>query len=443
MKIADIFVCNSTASNVRQLCSKKDADRAIANLAKKRAATVVLIFFISAAISVPVFIYDHEAMSEPLSGLEREEYKKGDRIVELRAVTDDGHEEMLSVNVSERRFSESELEEYSKKIDAVLWSQILKDNTDLENVMYDLDLKKSIENYPFDITWKTDKPLIIGADGTLNTERLAVEDPDNDGIYVRLCATLKYRDFSEDKYGYACIKQKSGSCDGTIGDVIEKSIKQSDQRTQNDKIQELPDRAGDLGIRFYRRRMNKGWVVLFFGAVFVVIPISASDGRIGDEAKKRRKQIEADYTKILNQYVLYYMAGMNPRAIWTAMCDRYESERKIDGKGKRYVYEEMIMTRNRMDEGTGELAAYDEFAVRCDNVRFRTFISFVKQAVVKGNEGLDRLLYDEMEKARRENINRVKAEASEASTKLLLPMFMMLIIVLVIVMIPAFMEMNG
>ena len=95
-----------------------------------------------------------------------------------------------------------------------------------------------------------------------------------------------------------------------------------------------------------------------------------------------------------------------------------------------------------MEEGRGELATYDEFAARCGSVRFRTFISFVKQAVVKGNDGLDRLLYDEIDKARRENINRVKTEASEASTRLLLPMFMMLIVVLVTVMVPAYMELG-
>ena len=43
-----------------------------------------------------------------------------------------------------------------------------------------------------------------------------------------------------------------------------------------------------------------------------------------------------------------------------------------------------------------------------------------------------------MEKAKAEKNNLIKVAASEAETKLLLPMFMMLLVVLAIVMVPAF-----
>ena len=67
----------------------------------------------------------------------------------------------------------------------------------------------------------------------------------------------------------------------------------------------------------------------------------------------------------------------------------------------------------------------------------------MNQAVVKGNDGIYDILYEEMEKARREKNNRIRKEASEAETKLLLPMFMMLAVVLAIVMIPAFIGLNS
>ena len=62
--------------------------------------------------------------------------------------------------------------------------------------------------------------------------------------------------------------------------------------------------------------------------------------------------------------------------------------------------------------------------------------------MVKGNDGLFDLLHEEMDKAQREKNNLIKKRASEAETKLLLPMFMMLLVVLAIVMIPAFIELN-
>jgi pilus assembly protein TadC len=96
-----------------------------------------------------------------------------------------------------------------------------------------------------------------------------------------------------------------------------------------------------------------------------------------------------------------------------------------------------------MNEGYSELAAYDEFASRCDSISYKVFISLVKQAVVKGNAGLEQLLYEEIDKAQRERNNRIRTLASEAETKLLLPMFMMLLTVLVFVMVPAFLGLNG
>ena len=153
--------------------------------------------------------------------------------------------------------------------------------------------------------------------------------------------------------------------------------------------------------------------------------------------------MEADYPNILNQYALYFTAGMNPRAIWSAICSRYEHDREISGGVRRYAYEEMIMAKRMMDEGLSEIAAYDLFATRCDNVRYRAFISFVKQTAQKGGDGLKSVLYEEMEKAKAEKNNLIKVAASEAETKLLLPMFMMLIVVIAIVMVPAFIGLNS
>ncbi len=52
------------------------------------------------------------------------------------------------------------------------------------------------------------------------------------------------------------------------------------------------------------------------------------------------------------------------------------------------------------------------------------------------------MLVEEMEKSFRSRINAVKIAASDAQTKLLFPMLLMLAVVLAIVMIPAFIGMN-
>ena len=150
--------------------------------------------------------------------------------------------------------------------------------------------------------------------------------------------------------------------------------------------------------------------------------------------------MDRDYPQIINQYALYYCAGMNHRAIWQEICNKYESDKK---GGKRFAYEEMLVTNRKLQEGVGELNAYEEFARRCQNVKYRAFVSLIEQWVQKGGNSLDILLEEEIDKAYKEENNRVRLLAQELSTKLLVPMIMMLVIVLVIVMVPAFISFNG
>ena len=62
--------------------------------------------------------------------------------------------------------------------------------------------------------------------------------------------------------------------------------------------------------------------------------------------------------------------------------------------------------------------------------------------MIKGGRDLDNILEEELGKAQRDKNNTVRMQASEAETKLLLPMFMMLITVIAIVVIPAFIGLN-
>ena len=91
-----------------------------------------------------------------------------------------------------------------------------------------------------------------------------------------------------------------------------------------------------------------------------------------------------------------------------------------------------------MNEGVGELSAYDDFALRCNIQKYRTFVSLLKQAVTKGKKDMALILMEE--NIRTFNDRKIKAKqlAEEAGTKMLVPMFMMLSIVIIMIVYPAF-----
>lgn len=442
MRISELFISKKTEMYIRQLYPGSEADRRIRLLGKKKASLFIKMITATVVVFIPVFIYGHARSNLPVTKLERNGHGKGTKIVTVNAVTGDGYEDSIKIEVAERRYTDAELEVMSEKLDEQLWEKVLGDNPDPENVMYDLLLEDHVEGYPFAITWKSERPLILGSSGKIDTERLALEDPENRGIAVNLCATLKYKDYTEEKYATFILRRKPQTAEGMLKDDIEASIEDAGRSSETEEVQLLPDTAGGHRITFYDASPNAGYIILFAGTVSAFLMMAVRDRRIKEEAENRKKQMEADHPLILNQYMLYYMAGMNPRAIWTQICRRYEENLDKKGKERRYAYEEMLIAKNRIDEGGSELAAYDEFAARCDSILYRSFISFVRQAVVKGNDRLQDILYEEVDKAQRERNNRVKIRASEAETKLLLPMFMMLVVVLVVVMVPAFTELR-
>lgn len=442
MRICELFVPKKTGMYIRQLYDSKEAPKRIRSYGNKKAMLFFATVAVSVVISVPLFVTDHIRSSSPVTEIQRNENGGGPKTAMMRVVTEDGYEEDLSLEISERKYTDKEIAQMSEDLDKMLPAAILGKNASPDNVMYDLILENTVKGFPFKITWKSDHPLILGIDGRINAESLKKEDPDDEGVSVRLCATLKYRDYSEDKYFFIVLRQKQKTADEERAEIIKETVDETGDASETEDVLVLPDKVQGRKITFYETQAGRGWAVIFVGIMTAFLIGALKDAKIKDEADERRRQMECDHPVILNRYMLYYMAGMNPRAIWYEICRRYEQERADKRYGKRYAYEEMIAARNRMEEGCGELAAYDGFAARCDDVRFRSFASFVKQAVVTGGAGLGGILYEEMDKARRERIGRVKMAASEAETKLLLPMFMMLAVVLVIVMVPAFMSLN-
>ena len=69
---------------------------------------------------------------------------------------------------------------------------------------------------------------------------------------------------------------------------------------------------------------------------------------------------------------------------------------------------------------------------------YRTFVSLINRSISKGNSEIIQALKAETYDAEAERLNGTKKLMEEAGTKLLMPMFMMLMVVIVIVMYPAF-----
>jgi len=90
----------------------------------------------------------------------------------------------------------------------------------------------------------------------------------------------------------------------------------------------------------------------------------------------------------------------------------------------------------------GELQAYENFGRHCQLSAYRKLSSLIVQNVRKGAKGMQKLLEEEEWEAYEQRKAQARQSGEEASTKLLLPMGIMLVIVLAIMIIPAGISLN-
>ena len=158
------------------------------------------------------------------------------------------------------------------------------------------------------------------------------------------------------------------------------------------------------------------------------------------EIKERKNQLLLDYPELLSKMMIFLGAGMTARNAWEQMTEDYLRLRKLGKREKRWVYEEMYEACGQMKRGIPEGQAYLEFGRRCGLPCYTKFAGFLEQSRKNGAKNLREHLRLEMEEAYEQRKHEAKRLGEEASTKLLLPLFLMLGVVMVMVAVPAMLE---
>lgn len=435
--LSNLILSDKTEENLKQLYMGKGYVQQVRAYKRNKLRILMLVIPIFSIISVVLYIAERRVITEPIGQIERNGYEQGDKSVSVW-VADDNKEcicEKRTILVKEKQYSEEELIEFSEELDEVLWQTILGENESLDSVIENLNLVSKIEGYPFLISWKSDSPLLLSSKGIIDADKLHEES--EDGVNIRLSAVITYGDYREEKDAMVRVLPGKMQAEDEFMQSLDKAIQEMDIKSKSLDKQYLPKEICGRKVYFYRASDHKGIVVFAVGIIVAVLSVLSMDKKIEEKVQEKKEEMRRDYPEILNKFALYHTAGMNPRSIWNLLSNSYEQS---FAKKKRYIYEEMLITNRSMQEGQGEISAYEDFAVRCALPEYKVFVNLLEQAVTKGRDDFDRVLYEEMDKAGKQESLRVRITGEEAGTKLLIPMFMMLMIVLVIVMVPAFMS---
>lgn len=361
--------------------------------------------------------------------LERDENGK-DQTCEMKVRIGDKEEEM-NVSVSGRKYNEEELKEAFTDAGEKIETLILGENESLDEVRHDLDLITEIPGTGITVSWQMDRYDVIDSRGCIQEDALTEE-----GTLVKLTAVLSYEGEKASHEFYIKVFPPILSSDEKLMEEVESSITRADEETRTENYMVLPDQVNGEVLQWEYGKDTRAASILILGvgAAFMLI---VSDGqRKKEEEKKQVRQMKLDYPKIVNKFNLYIRAGMTIRRAWFMIVRDYEKKRS--GKEGRRAYDEMVYAMHQIRGGIPEGECYEKYGIRCNVSSYRKFGTLLAQNLRKGSGGLTEVLGREAEEAFEDRKNLAKKLGEEAGTKLMIPMFLMLIIVFAIVIIPAF-----
>ncbi len=174
---------------------------------------------------------------------------------------------------------------------------------------------------------------------------------------------------------------------------------------------------------------------IFMIAAFVLLVMKGREEQV--QLQKRYEELLMDYPGLIMKFTLLVQAGMTARKAFQKIALDYGRKRK---QKTRAAYEEIRIVCYEMESGISESEAYRRFGERCGQAKYKTFATLLIQNLQKGSRQMSDMLERESVEAWEERKRKARVLGEAASTKLLIPMIMMLIVVMAIVMIPAFLS---
>lgn len=337
--------------------------------------------------------------------------------------------ETIDVIVDGKQPSEEAMKVIFEEQFEQLKTSILGENTSLEEVRTDLKLSSSTE-YGIRVQWESEKPDKINDWGEILTT-----DIEENGEEVEFLVNMTYSTY-QSVYTmkiilFPKIKNQEFYLEKLMSDIQNKN-----QEDIEKEYLQLPKVIDEISFSYKTQKDNTGIQLFAFIIAGSVLILIIGYQKLDTQYKRRNQQMMIDYPVLVSKLNLLIGAGMAPGIAWRRIIVDYQ-KRKAE---IRYVYEEMVITKNSIESGYPEARAYGEFGRRCGLYCYLKLGNLLEQNLKQGVAGLNQKLEEEMVYALEERKNMALRLGEEAGTRLLLPMFLMLGIIVTILIIPAFMS---
>lgn len=360
----------------------------------------------------------------------RGDYGSGKENVHLRAEVGKEHHDMV-LEIEGQNYSEKEVPRIMEKAEQELEKIVLGKNKSFDEVRKDLKLVSEIPGTGVEVTWEMDRYDLVDPSG-----KIIQDDIQQKGELIQLKAILKVGKKEMEHIFYANLFPPKLSKEEAQKKKIKDQVVAMEAKDKTDPYVVLPEYVDGKKLSWRYPQDSRAAGILILGTFVAGFLVFWEEYDKKKKETLRKEELLKEYPMIVSQITLFVKAGMTVRAAWFKIAENYEKEKRIP----KSAYEEMVYTMNEIKHGISESECYERFGQRCGLISYRRLGTLLSGNIKKGAKGITELLKKETMEAFEERKNRAKKMGEEAGTKLLGPMFMMLLVVLTIIVVPAFLS---
>ncbi len=325
--------------------------------------------------------------------------------------------------------------EQADALEKEFWEQLAKaalgQNRSPNAVSKEMNLVDGLEGYPFLVEWNSDRPDLVDSYGWVRVLEQGEEEQ------VCLKAKVRYEGWSwEHQLEITLVPPEKTEAQKQY-EALGELLAYSEETSRGEMIWDLPVEWEGREIHWEEEREDYSLVLWSIALAAAVAVFFLMDKDLDARITEKEQKLKEAYPSVVNKLELYLGAGLNVRGAFFKIAENYTRD-LANGKGTNPAYEELLYTCHELQAGISESCAYERLGQRSGLQEYVRFGAILNQNLTKGSGRLLERLSEEADRSRQEQINRLRQRGEMASTKLLVPMVMMLGIIMIMIMLPAF-----
>ena len=439
-KVDDYFWNSRTADNLQLIHPTKKRQELFEKHRRKKLSNVLMILGVCTFLGLLVCISDSLGGVLDEGRIKRGDYGEGEKNVSLVAEYGES-QDPLDLVIREKEYTADEMDEIMDGEFVSLKKEFAGGES--SEISSDVKMPGSAYGGIIDVSWRFSDYDVIDGEGHFHGEKLREElsKSGEDKFPFTATAILRYRDMKKEQdWSFDVVLPEYTPEEKMSADIAD-AVKKSEEDSIFEDYFYLPDTVSGVDITWKEKDKGAHLGLLLLGIFAAAAVYISMDKEVDSSVEERNKEMTLDYPEFISKLTLMISAGISFVNAWSRITSGYEHSLASGGK-KRYVYEEMRLTLREIQSGKSEREAIEAFGERCRIPCYKRFSTIVTQSLKKGLSGLSDSLGSEARQSFEIRKSNAKILGEQASSKLLLPMGIMLTIVLVIVMAPAFLSIS-